>query len=340
MNTENQSDLGTESNNPTQNNEGKAPAFDQSKLADIIGESFLGGEEVAEESDSQKQTDTEGQATSEEDSEVLSQETNTESDQEQSEDSEETEETKSEDDELERGLPKGVKKRIDKLSAKRREAEAEVERLKEEVDRLSQEANKPAQSPKSDNPYTNLNTLEQVNREAEQAKQIRRWCELNPEGATVTDNNGNETDYSAEDVRRIKIKALDALEDHLPARAKYIEQFSQIDQVANKEYPWWKDKSSSERQIADSFLKHFPEITRFTDYKMVLGDYIRGVKTRETATKRTQSQPTRQASAQPKRTATPAYVPPQEAKVRDAQKRFGATGSRDDLQSIIANRFL
>ena len=48
MNTENQSDLGTESNNPTQNTEGNAPAFDQNKLADIISESFLGGKEVAE----------------------------------------------------------------------------------------------------------------------------------------------------------------------------------------------------------------------------------------------------------------------------------------------------
>ncbi len=338
MNTENQSDLGTESNNPTKN-EGSAQPFDQNNLADIIGKTFLGGEEVAEDSDSQKQTETDGQATSEEDSEVLSQETNTESEQEQSEDSEETEETKSDDDELERGLPKGVKKRIDKLSAKRREAEAEVERLKSEVERLSQEANKPAQTPKSDNPYSNLKTLEEVNREAEQAKQIRRWCEMNPDGATVTGANGEEVDYSAEEVRRIKIKALDALEEHLPARAKYIENYSQIEQVATKEYPWWKDRSSNERQIAESFLKHFPEITRFPDYKMVLGDYIRGVKSRE-ATKKSPAVSNRTAPVQPKRTATPPYVPEKEARAKEAQKRFGANGNRDDLTSIIANRFL
>jgi hypothetical protein len=338
MNTENQSDLGTESNNPTKN-EGSAQPFDQNNLADIIGKTFLGGEEVAEDSDSQKQTETDGQATSEEDSEVLSQETNTESEQEQSEDSEETEETKSDDDELERGLPKGVKKRIDKLSAKRREAEAEVERLKSEVERLSQEANKPAQTPKSDNPYSNLKTLEEVNREAEQAKQIRRWCEMNPDGATVTGANGEEVDYSAEEVRRIKVKALDALEEHLPARAKYIENYSQIEQVATKEYPWWKDRSSNERQIAESFLKHFPEITRFPDYKMVLGDYIRGVKSRE-ATKKSPAVSNRTAPVQPKRTATPPYVPEKEARAKEAQKRFGANGNRDDLTSIIANRFL
>jgi myosin heavy subunit len=338
MNTENQSDLGTESNNPT-TNESTPSAFDQTKLADIVSKTFLGGEEAVENSDSEKQAEADVEATSDQDSEVLSQESNTENEQVQSEDSEETEETKSEDDEFERGLPKGVKKRIDKLSAKRREAEAEVERLKNEVERLSQEANKPAQIPKSDNPYTKLNTLEEVSREAEQAKQIRRWCEMNPDGATVTDNNGNETEYSAEDVRRIKIKALDALEEHLPARAKYIENYAQVEQVANKEYPWWKDRSSSERQIAETFLKHFPEITRFPDYKMVLGDYIRGVKSRE-ASKRPVATTNRTAPAQPKRTATPPYVPAKEKAAVEASKRFGATGNRDDLSSIIANRFL
>jgi myosin heavy subunit len=339
MNTENQSDLGTESNNPT-TNESKTSAFDQSNLADLVSKSFLGGEEVVENSDSEKHTDTEGQATSDEDNEVLSQEANTESEQEQSEDSEETEETKSDDDELERGLPKGVKKRIDKLSAKRREAEAEVERLKSEVERLSQEANKPAQTPKFDNPYSNLNTLEEVSREAEQAKQIRRWCELNPDGAVVSDANGNETEYTAEEIRKIKIKTLDALEEHLPARARYLENYFQVEQVAHKEYPWWKDRSSSERQIADTFLKHFPEIARFPDYKMVLGDYIRGVKSREAASKRPSGMSNRTAPVQPKRTASPPYVPEKDARARDAARRYSANGNRDDLSSIIANRFL
>ena len=337
MNTENQSDLGTESNNPT-NNEAPPQAFNQSNLADIVSKSFLGGEEGVDNSESENVSGSDVQATTEEDSEVLSQQTNTESEQNQSEDSEETEETKSEDDDFERGLPKGVKKRIDKLSAKRREAEAEVERLKYEVERLSQEAGKPAQVPSKESPYANLATLEEVNREADQAKQIRRWCEMNPDGAEVTNSNGETVDYTAEDVRKIKVKALDALEEHLPARARYLENYNHIEQVALKEYPWWKDRSSSERQIAESFLKHFPEIKRFPDYKMVVGDYIKGIKTREQSSKRIPS--SQSPMTQPRRTAAPAYIPKSEAKVMEAQKRFGATGSRDDLQSIIANRFL
>jgi hypothetical protein len=333
MNTENQADLSTAQNNAT-TPEGTSTPFDISKLADIVSDSFLGGKESSADSSADENDESEAQATSEED--VHSQETETTTEQETEADSEETEETKSEE-EIERGLPKGVKKRIDKLSAKRREAEAEVERLKEEVERLSQEATKPARIPTPDNPYANLSTLEEVNREAEQAKQIRRWCEMNPDGAVVTNKDGSETDYSAEEVRNIKIKALDALEDHLPARAKYLQNYMQMEQVAVKEYPWWKDKSAKERQIAEAFIKHFPEIQKFPDYKVVVGDYIRGVQARESKSK--QTAPVK-APSQPRPSASPARVPQQDANAQVAKKRFTVSGNRDDLSSIIANRFL
>jgi hypothetical protein len=334
MNTDNQADLSTAQNNAT-TNEGTSTPFDQSKLADIIGDSFLGGKESSAESPADENGDSEAQATSEDD--VHSQETETTNDQEQVTDSEETEETKSEDDDFERGLPKGVKKRIDKLSAKRREAEAEVERLRSEVERLSQEATKPAQTPTAENPYANLSTVEEVNREADQAKQIRRWCEMNPDGAVVTGKDGSETEYTAEEVRNIKIKALDALEEHLPKRMQYLQNFNQMEQVASKEYPWWKDKSAKERQIAESFIKHFPEIQKFPDYKMVVGDYIQGVKAREAKSK--QTTPIK-APSQPRPSAAPSRVPTKDANSQAAKKRFTVSGNRDDLSSIIANRFL
>lgn len=335
MNTDNQSDLGTESNNPTKS-EGTSTPFDQNKLADILSESFLSGKESSADSPADENGESEVQATSEDD--VHSQLTETNTEQEETTDSEETEETKSDDDNFERGLPKGVKKRIDKLSAKRREAEAEVERLKEEVERLSQEANKPAQIPNSPNPYANLSSMEEISREAEQAKQIRRWCEMNPDGAVVENKDGSETDYTAEEVRRIKVKALDALEEHLPERAKYLQNYMQMEQVAAKEYPWWKDKSAKERQIAESFIKHFPEIQKFPDYKMVVGDYIRGVNARESKGKASGS--LIKAPSQPKSSSSPARVLPKDANTQAAQKRFTVSGNRDDLSSIIANRFL
>ena len=243
-----------------------------------------------------------------------------------------------EDEDTERGLPKGVKKRIDRLTAKRREAEAEVEKLKSEMETLRQEASqKPVQNHNPENPYSHLATAEAITKEMEQAKQIRRWCELNPDGATVKDKEGNETDYSAEEIRRIKIKAMDAMEEHLPKQQRYLEQVSHMDQIASKEYPWWKDKTAKENLLAQKFLSVFPEIKRYPDYKIVVGDYIRGIQAREMSAKNKAPQ---KAPVQPRPGATPAARPVRDVKADDAKARFQKSTSRDDLADIIASKFI
>lgn len=328
-------DLGTAQNNPTNKNEGNSVTFDMQTLTDLVSKNILNGEDTEEQSAGSSQEQAEepvSEANTEEEQEVLSQETETD----ESDESEPTEQSDGEE-EVERGLPKGVKKRIDKLTAKKREAEAEIERLRQEVDRLSQEAEKPAQNPSPDNPYANLNTMEAVHKEIEQAKSVRRWCEMNPDGAVVTNKDGSEVEYSAEDVRAIKIKALDAIEEHLPKRIQYLQSYNQMEQVATKEYPWWKDKAARERQMAEMFIKSFPEVKKFPDYKMVIGDLVTGIKVRESKSAKTTPA---KVIAQPKPSATPSRVQPKDAKAQVAKARYSTSGSRDDLSQIIASKFL
>jgi hypothetical protein len=339
MNTTNNADLGTAENNPTTNTENDSAVFGTKEIADIISNKFLGGEELNGSPETlEGQEQAEGESTAyEQDSAVLSQENETTDFTSDSEDSEETEETKSEDEEIERGLPKGIKKRIDKLSAKRREAEAEVERLKEQVERLEQEANQPAQTPDANNPFNHLRSMDEINREADQAKQIRRWCEMNPDGAVVTKASGEEVEYTAEDVRKIKIKSMDALEEHLPKRAQFLQAYNQFDAVAQKDYTWWKDRSSKERQMAESFIKAFPEILRAPDHKLVLGHLITGIKVYENQKRVSSPQ---KVLAQPRSSASPVPLRKNQVAEQVAKQRFASSNSRDDLSTIIANKFL
>jgi len=318
----------------------KFDGFTVDQIAEQFSKSFLSEPEKtdAEGSEIQPEEETSVDATDESEQEVLSQNETEETTEETSDDTEEAPKADEEKDETERGLSKGVKKRIDTLTAKRREAEAEVERLKSEMETLRQEASqKPVQNHSTENPYFHLSTPELVLKEMEQAKQIRRWCELNPDGATVRGKDGNETDYSAEEVRNIKIKAMDAMEEHLPKQHQYLQQASHMDQIANKEYPWWKDKSSKEHGLAQKFLQVFPEIRRFPDYKIVVGDYLRGIKTREQSVKNTTPQ---RAPVQPRPSATPSSRPEKDMKSADAKARFHKSTSRDDLADIIASKFL
>ena len=319
--------------NESENNVNPAREFTNEDLTDAT-KAFLFDDTTetatteAENAEDTQEVESEGV----EDTEVLSQseEEDTVTSEEEQE-PESAQETLDENEDDDRGLPRGVKKRIDKLIAKKREAEDETNRLRQEVERLSAEANKPPQiQVNSQNPFSNIEDRNLINKEIEKARQIRRWCEMNPEGGVVDDGKGNEQEFTSEEVRKIKLKAMDALEEHIPAQIRYIENLNRVEQLVQKEYNWWKDKSSAERQIAESFLQHFPEIKRFPDYKMVLGDYIRGVKAREANSKRTAPQ---KPPSQPKSNTSPM------GGVKK-QVRFNPSSDTDALASIIASKFI
>ena len=89
--------------------------------------------------------------------------------------------------------------------------------------------------------------------------------------------------------------------------------------------------------VADEQERETYELELGLDYKMVVGDYIRGIQAREAKSKQTAPA---KAPSQPRPSAAPARVPAKDANSQVAKKRFTVSGNRDDLSSIIANRFL
>ena len=228
---------------------------------------------------------------------------------------------------------KNVQKRIDKLTAKRKEAEAKIAELEAKVKQMEEketDTSTPRNYKDQANPYSHLNSRAEIEAEIAQARQVRRWCEENADGVVITDENGNDKVYSTEDVRRIKLNAMDALDEHLPKRAQYITAKEQIDKVAENEYKWYRDRSSKELQIAQNFIKAFPEITRFPDYKIVVGDYIRGMKAREG----NRQQNIQKAPVQP--TGNSSYpISRKDSNAKDATSKFLKSRSSSDLTEVL-----
>lgn len=254
----------------------------------------------------------------------------------ESQNSDEQNSEQQEQDADEEPVNRGVQKRIDKLTAKRKEAEAKIAELEAKVKELEAketEVSTPKNYKDNANPYSHLSSRAEIEAEIAQARQVRRWCEENADGVVVTEEDGNEKIYSAEDVRRIKLNAMDALEEHLPKRANYIATKEQVDKVAETEYKWYKDRSSKEHQIAQGFIKAFPEITRFPDYKIVVGDYIRGMQAREGSRKQQNIQ---KAPIQP--TGNASYsTSRKDSNARDATSRFLKSRSSNDLAEVLKN---
>lgn len=266
--------------------------------------------------------------------------------------SQDTEETadNSDSEEPAEDLPKGVKKRISKLSQQKRELEARIKELEAKASQPAQEAsrNDPPPAPLPSNPYLHLETQAAVDAEIAQARKVRRWCEQNPDGATVTDpKTGKETEYTAEEIRNIKLNTIDALEDHLPKQLEYVRARQQIDPQAEQTYPWYKDRSTPEYAQAQQMLQVFPEIRKFPDWKMVVGDYISGAKARESAYQKQKSgqvaktAPVKKAPVQPTKPASaPAPVKESVARAQQNDQMFRKRPTSDSLKKVVLSQFL
>jgi hypothetical protein len=251
------------------------------------------------------------------------------------------EEADSSDLDEESGIPKHIQKRIDKITAKRREAEAEAERLKAELEELRTKKDEPV-VPRTKNPFANIVVESELNTALEQARKVRDWCEENPYGGEIPKGNGEFITVDESEVRKMKVNAMKDIETNIPAQQQFINARRHFDPLAEKEYPWWQKKDSREYATAIGLLKNFPELAQFPDYKLVIGDFVFGMASRNARKVKESSQTTvRRPQLQPSRPSiAPSANTNNNMKAKEIEQRFTKTGSRDDLASLIEARLM
>jgi hypothetical protein len=250
----------------------------------------------------------------------------------------ESEEQESEEDEVE-SLPKGVKKRISKLNAKRKEAEEALRKAQDELEELRKSFSDPKPSASKDNnPFGHITREEDLSSAANKARQVRDWVEENPYGGTITKSDGTEIEVDEREARRMKVQAMRDLEVNIPLQLSNIQARRKFDPLAEETYPWWKKKESTEYKTAQALIQNFPELAKFPDYKLVVGDFIFGMTARQA--RQAKSAPQNKAPFQPSRpSASPMSQPKNIQKAQEVEKRFNKTRSRDDLASLIEARY-
>lgn len=237
-------------------------------------------------------------------------------------------------------LPRGVQKRIDKLTAFRKQAEEQVDELRKELNELrsklesteqeKQEATQTNKAFSGDNPFSHLQTPADIDKELETARYLRFKCEENPEGFSVGD-----TFYDAEQVRALKVNALKAIEIHLPKQKAFLDARMHIEPIAEQNYPWWKNQGSKEYQLANQVLKTYPDFKRFPDYKLFVGDYVRGFIARESAALQSKRSTSPAPNLGIRPTSSPVRGKQSDIAARSTKARFAKTGSEIDLASYL-----
>jgi hypothetical protein len=324
---------------PAQNNievqsNAHSSGLNEESLAQKLRETLFADDEQAVE----PEADSEGEAQTEvKDSEDEALDANTE-DVPQAEDGDEVHSQEAEDENTDGSLSKGVQKRIDKLTAKRKQAEEESENLRKEVEALKQQVAESQQLSEKgviddENPFSSLKSKAEVDKEIEQARWLRYKCMENPDGFVLGDS-----EYGQEDVRRMLVNATKAIEDHLPKQMNRLDAESKIKPIAEATYPWWKAPQTKEYQQAQHILRTFPQLKKFPDWQMFIGDYIRGAAVREASMAKKPTQSNKVATQAIRPTASPAKQSANEASAKNAVSRFAKSTSADDLAKVLLSK--
>jgi hypothetical protein len=338
MSDSNNADIDPAQNNIEAQSNAPSSGLNEETLALKLRETlFADGEQAVE-----SQAENEDEAQTEVKDDPVEAEANADATEEvpQAEDGDEVHSQEAQDDEGDSDLPKGVQKRIDKLTAKRKQAEEEAENLRKEVETLKQAVTESQQASArnensvtdASNPFSTLKSKAEVDKEVEQARWLRYKCMENPNGFIL-----GESEYGPEDVSRMLVNSTKAIEEHLPKQLARIEVEEKIKPIAESTYPWWKAPQSQEYQMAQQILRTAPELKKFPDWQMWVGDAIAGMKAREANSKPTQAQ--KKAPVQPVRpTAAPVKLGKTEATAKQAVSRFAKSTSADDLAKVLLSK--
>ncbi len=259
---------------------------------------------------------------------------------------------------LDERTQESVNKRIGKLTAQRKRAEetrqdaeerlgetkAENRKLQEQLDKQGTERLM------ASDPLADVMNRRELKERAKQCRDWRRWASRNPEGGEFSFPGGETQEYDSQQVENILKYSDDMLEEHIPAREKWLENNSQMDSLAGQHFPDWGKSSSSIYGEYQDILREMPELKRFPNWKQLVGVFHMGLQAYNGALNTSAPKPKAKKVAkptEPTKVASPASAPPPaaagsraSANEADAQKWVSESGGSADavMQLLQARR--
>ena len=332
--------------------EDAAPA---AEIDDIVGISeALAGLEPVKTETSDKLIDndeTESEDAKSEDSAEDAEET----DKEKSEDDSEEKDEEESEDEDEAPSQEKVQKRIDKLTAKRKEAEEKAAALSTDYEQAKaklaeleaqvNESSRPVLQPTAENPLADVDTEDALDAKIKSAQEVRRWALRNTDGATVKKPDGSEVYLDADQIKDYLIKADDVLTLHAPARKQWLAQRAPAVEAAKSIFPDIFKKGTQMNQAFQATVKQAPELLKLPQAEYWVGLALYGeqqlmARQQATAAKAKAADKISSKKSEAKSVPTPAGpVSSQKSATKDkggkqAAARLFERGDRDSLENF------
>jgi len=234
--------------------------------------------------------------------------------------------------------PSGYRKRIDKLTRQKREALEKADALERELNetktKLEQnQSDRPVPVVNQTDPFADVWDAKKLDDEWNKARDLKRWCEDNIDGCEIGDK-----EYSSNEIKQIKRRVEDALDMHIPSRARFLNNYKQIQPIAEQIYPFWKDRKSAQYTEAQAVLRQLPQLSALPEHQVLVGDFLEGRRLRmerETKGKTPVRVPAKAPNQPGKPTAAPVKKDAAKANLQFAKSRFEKTGGTSELAQVL-----
>jgi hypothetical protein len=240
--------------------------------------------------------------------------------------------------------PKGIKpllKRVDTLTARLRETEAERDSLKQQ---LAKPAEQPAPVPTvaREGEFGHMPVVQQVNTELAKWRAVEQWTAENPDGGEILDAAGKVLQtVSPEEARRTRLQADEKLAELRATRAVLVQNLKaqdatlrqQAEARAVESFAWLKDQSDPKTKTLEEIVALVPEIQRLPGWKLIAAHGIEGYNRSLTKTATPVTRPNPPKVAVPAGATAP-RVNPVQKQLAEAEAAFEKSGSSKDYQRV------
>ena len=174
-----------------------------------------------------------------------------------------------------------IQKRINKEVAKRKALEDRIQALDDTVKRLEVEKTAPAPQPPpvGKMPLAEISDLESLEKHKAKAKEAARWArdQLDRDDFGDGIQIGNDL-YDKSRLKGIIRTAEVTLEDHIPARERFLREKSATSQKAVEMFPFLQDKTSPDFQLAVAAYRQNPWLLDLPNADFIVGVQVEGLK--------------------------------------------------------------
>jgi len=256
--------------------------------------------------------------------------------------SEEIQEDHSQSDEQQNSSDSGWQKRIDRLTAQKKDLEEQLHELRQtkyEAKSTPEEKNSISELIAKASTQDDLDRLEQDAMDAEKwAKRTLGRYRRDPESVEkeIERKLGTMPDDVEEWLENLGLDAEFSRESDIPKRRKLLQQRAQSSEFAAQKYPWLRDPTNPARAAVDDLQRKYPAIRELEDADLwsaraLVGFYIEQEQGKAKPPAKT-PEPTRQPG---KPAVTQSTVSEADQRVSKAREQTMKTGSRDGLKDFI-----